>query len=46
MQCGRALGIALTAVVGAIVWNEGFNLKKALGLACIIGGVVILEMGM
>ena len=40
------LGIALTAVVGAIVWKEGFNLKMATGLACIIAGVVILEMGM
>ena len=33
------LGIALTAVVGAVVWKEGFNVKKALGLAAIIGGV-------
>ncbi|MFR3273444.1 MAG: DMT family transporter [Slackia sp.] len=24
------LGIALTAIVGAVVWKEGFNVKKAL----------------
>ena len=39
------LGIALTAVVGAVVWKEGFNVKKALGLAAIIGGVVVLKLG-
>ena len=39
------LGIALTAVVGAVVWKEGFNMKKALGLAAIIGGVVVLKLG-
>lgn len=40
------LGIAFTAVVGAVVWHEGFNVKKAVGLVCIIAGVVILKMGM
>lgn len=39
------LGIALTAVVGAVVWKEGFNVKKALGLVAIIGGVVVLKLG-
>ncbi len=39
------LGIALTAVVGAVFWKEGFNWKKALGLAAIIGGVVVLKLG-
>ena len=39
------LGIALTAIVGAVVWKEGFNVKKALGLAAIIGGVVVLKLG-
>ena len=38
-------GIALTAIVGAVVWKEGFNVKKALGLAAIIGGVVVLKLG-
>ena len=40
------LGIALTAVVGAVVWKEGFNVKKALGLAAIIGGVSFILYGM
>ena len=38
-------GIALTAVVGAIVWKEGFNLKKVVGLTLIIGGIAILKLG-
>lgn len=40
------LGIAFTAVVGAVVWHEGLNMKKAIGLVCIIAGVAILKMGM
>ena len=40
------LGIAFTAVVGAVVWHEGFGLKKAIGLVCIIAGVAILELGL
>ncbi len=39
------LGIALTAVVGALFWREGFNAKKAAGLVAIIVGVVVLKMG-
>lgn len=39
------LGIALTAVVGAIFWKEGMNLKKIVGLFLIIGGVVVLKLG-
>lgn len=39
------LGTALTTVVGAIAWKEGFNWRKLLGIALIITGVVILEMG-
>ena len=39
------LGIALTAVVGAAFWHEGFNAKKAAGLVAIIAGVVVLKMG-
>lgn len=39
------LGIALTAVVGAVVWNEGFTVRKVLGLTAIIAGVVVLKMG-
>lgn len=39
------LGIALTAVVGALFWHEGFNMKKAAGLVAIIVGVVVLKLG-
>ena len=39
------LGIALTAVVGTVFWKESFNWKKGLGLAAIIGGVVMLKLG-
>ncbi len=39
------LGIALTAVVGAIFWKEGFTLAKVAGIVVIIAGVVLMEMG-
>ena len=39
------LGIALTALVGIVFWRESCSLKKLLGLAAIIVGVVILELG-
>lgn len=39
------LGIAVTAVVGALVFNEGFNLKKFIGLVLIVAGVVVLKLG-
>ncbi|MBK3495242.1 multidrug efflux SMR transporter [Viridibacillus sp. YIM B01967] len=38
------VGTALTALVGVIVYKENFNLKKALGLVLIIGGVVVLKL--
>ena len=38
-------GVALTAVVGAVLWGEGINLKKALGLIAIIVGIVVLKLG-
>ena len=45
MGIWAGLGTALTAVIGALVWKEGFGWKKLLGIALIIGGVVILEVG-
>lgn len=39
------VGTALTAVVGALIWKEGFNAKKLAGIALIIIGVVLLEAG-
>lgn len=38
-------GVALTAIIGAIVWDESFNAKKAIGIAAIIVGVVFLKIG-
>ncbi len=39
------LGIALTAVVGAVFWKEGVNAKKITGLLLIVAGVVVLKLG-
>ena len=39
------LGIALTAVVGVLLWHEKVNAKKVVGLAAIIAGVVLLKLG-
>ncbi|MEF9841895.1 MAG: SMR family transporter [Raoultibacter sp.] len=39
------LGIALTALIGVVVWREGFNAKKAIGLVAVIAGVVVLKLG-
>jgi len=37
------VGTALTAIVGVMVYKEGFNLKKVFGLLCIICGVTLLN---
>lgn len=39
------VGTALTALIGIIIFKEGWNSKKLLGLGLIIGGVVILNIG-
>lgn len=38
------VGTALTAIVGVIIYKEGFNFKKFFGLIFIIGGVVVLKL--
>ncbi|MBH5317868.1 multidrug efflux SMR transporter [Paenibacillus sp. GSMTC-2017] len=38
------VGTALTAMIGVLVWKENFNVKKALGLALIIGGVIVMKL--
>ncbi|MGM9988206.1 MAG: DMT family transporter [Bacillaceae bacterium] len=38
------VGTALTALVGVVIYKEGFNLKKFLGLVLIIGGVIVLKL--
>lgn len=45
MSIWAGFGTALTAVVGAIVWKEGMDAKKVTGIALVIVGVMILEMG-
>ena len=37
-------GTALTAVVSVIAYKERLNAKKLLGLALIIGGVIVLKL--
>ena len=39
------VGTALTALIGIIIFKEGFNSKKLLGLILIIGGVIVLHLG-
>lgn len=39
------VGTALTALVGIIIYKEGFNSKKLVGLVLIIGGVILLNIG-
>lgn len=39
------LGIALTAIVGALFWKEKFTIQKTLGVIAIIAGVVVLKLG-
>ncbi|WP_342512493.1 multidrug efflux SMR transporter [Sporosarcina sp. FSL K6-1522] len=38
------VGTALTAIVGVIVYKERLHAKKLMGLALIIGGVVVLKL--
>ncbi|MDM5227433.1 multidrug efflux SMR transporter [Cytobacillus sp. NJ13] len=37
------LGTVLTAMVGIIIYKENVNRKKILGLALIVGGVILLN---
>ncbi|MFD0586999.1 DMT family transporter [Paenibacillus sp. GCM10027627] len=37
-------GTALTATIGIVVWKEHLDWKKALGLVCIIAGVVVMKL--
>lgn len=38
------LGTALTAVVGIVIYKEGFNRKKLVGLLLIISGVIVMNI--
>ncbi|REK77170.1 DMT family transporter [Paenibacillus paeoniae] len=38
------VGTALTAVVGVVLWKETINVKKALAIVLIIGGVIVMKL--
>lgn len=38
------LGTAATVLVGVLVWREALDLPRLLGIALIIGGVLVLNM--
>ncbi|RME84644.1 MAG: QacE family quaternary ammonium compound efflux SMR transporter, partial [Zetaproteobacteria bacterium] len=38
------LGTALVAMIGVVVFREPFGWMKALGLVCVIAGVVLLHL--
>ncbi|RSM43777.1 QacE family quaternary ammonium compound efflux SMR transporter [Amycolatopsis balhimycina DSM 5908] len=40
-----AAGVALTAVMGAVLFAEPFTPLIAIGIAAVIGGVVLVETG-
>lgn len=40
-----AIGVALTAVLSAVVFGEAFTAVMGIGMVCIIGGVVLVEIG-
>ena len=40
-----AVGVALTAVLSAVVFGEALTAVMVLGLACIVSGVVLVEYG-
>lgn len=40
-----AVGVALVAVIGVVFFKEAMNPTMVLGLALVIGGVVLLELG-
>jgi small multidrug resistance pump len=40
-----ATGVALTAVMSALIFGEAFTVAMGIGLVCIIGGVLLVEIG-
>lgn len=39
------LGVAITAVAGKLIWNDPLTWTMGLGIALIIGGVLLVETG-
>lgn len=40
-----AVGVALTAILGRVLFKEPFTWLMALGVALIVGGVLLIELG-
>lgn len=40
-----AVGVALTAILGRLLFKEPFTWVMALGVALIVGGVLLIELG-
>lgn len=40
-----AIGVALTAVLGAVLFGEALNAVMAMGVVLIVGGVLLIEFG-
>lgn len=40
-----ASGVALTAVLAALVFDDPLTLRMSLGIALVIGGVLLVELG-
>ena len=39
------VGTALTVLVGIVIWHDIFTVYSAIGIALIIGGVILLNQG-
>jgi small multidrug resistance pump len=39
------VGVAITAIAGKVIWDDPLTLTMALGIALIIGGVLLVETG-
>lgn len=37
-------GTVLTVIIGIIIWNEALSLLKFLGIALVIGGIILLNV--
>lgn len=40
-----ASGVALTSVLGTLIFGESMNLMKSAGIVLVIGGVLLVEIG-
>ena len=45
VEAWGAMGVALTAVFGAVLFNGPFTKVTALGIAMVAAGVLLVEMG-